>query len=182
MADDKDKKKKDEKGEGEEGGEKKKKPLLLFIIIGVVFLLLAGGGAYFFLFSGPSDEELAQEIEAEGQKGEEGKAKKKKEEISLGVMYELDPFIVNLADPKARHYVKATITLELEDDDVKEKTDKLLPKIRNDIILLLSSQTLEDVITMEGKIRLRDEIIARLTMILGKNSIRNIYFAQFVVQ
>lgn len=162
-----------------EGGEKKKKPILLFIIIGVVVLLLCGGGAYFFLFSGPSDEEIAQQIEAEQGKPVETV---KKEAPKVGVMYAMDPFVVNLADPKARHYVKATIILELRDDNVKEEADKLLPRIRNDIILLLSSQTLEDVITMEGKIRLRDEIMARVTRVLGEDSVNNVYFSSFVVQ
>lgn len=164
------------KGEGE---EKKKKPMLLFIIIGVVVLALCGAGAYFFLFSGPSDQEIAQEIEAEQNQPVE-QVKKKAPEV--GVMYAMDPFVVNLADPRARHFVKATIILELVDDDVKERADKLLPRIRNDIILLLSSQTLEDVITMEGKIRLRDEIMARVSRILGKDSVRNVYFSSFVVQ
>ncbi len=169
----------DDDKEKAQGEEKKKKPMLLFIIIGVVVLALCGGGAYFFLFSGPSDEEIAKEIEQE--QGEVARPVKK-EVPKVGVMYPMDPFVVNLADPKARHFVKATIILELANDDVKEEADKLLPKIRNDIILLLSSQTLEDVITMEGKIRLRDAIMARVTRILGEDSVRNVYFSSFVVQ
>ncbi len=172
MADDGNK----EKAQGE---EKKKSPMLLIIIIGVVVLALCGGGAYFFLFSGPSDEEIAKEIEQEQGKAETSVKKKTPE---VGVMYALDPFVVNLADPKARHYVKATIILEVANDDVKDEADKLLPKIRNDIILLLSSQTLEDVITMDGKIRLRDAIMARVTRILGEGSVKNVYFSSFVVQ
>jgi len=97
-------------------------------------------------------------------------------------MIELTPFIVNLADPKARRYLKTTITLELRNDAAKERAEQLLPRIRNDIILLLSSHTMEDIITMEGKIRLRDEMIARINRILGENRLKNIYFSQFVVQ
>ncbi len=165
-----------EQSQAEEGG-KKKKPLLLFIIIGVVVLLAAAGGAYFFLFSEPSDEKIAEEIAKEGSAnvGEETSQK-------VGVMMELTPFIVNLADPKARRYLKTTITLELRNDAAKERAEQLLPRIRNDIILLLSSHTMEDIITMEGKIRLRDEMIARINRILGENRLKNIYFSQFVVQ
>lgn len=163
------------KAEGKE--EKKKKPLLLFIAIGVVLLLLAaGGGAYFFLYSAPSDEELAQEI-AKDEMGSKKAALK-----ATGVMIELDSFIVNLADLNARHFLKATIVLEVVDDAAKNEVDILLPKIRNDIIMLLSSQTMEDVITMEGKVRLRDAIMARVMRILSEHQLKNIYFAQFVVQ
>ncbi len=170
MADEKEKEQSQEEG-------KKKKPLLLFIIIGVVVLLAAGGGAWFFLFSGPSDEEIAKEVAQEEQ------AKKIEEPApKVGVMMELQPFVVNLADPNARHFLKTTITLELRTDGDKDRVEKLLPMIRNDIILLLSSHTVEDIITMEGKIRLRDEIVARVSRIIGEGKLLNVYFSQFVVQ
>lgn len=162
------------KAEGKE--EKKKKPLLLFIAIGVVLLLAAGGGAYFFLYSAPSDEELALEIARDAMGSKKAVLK------ATGVMIELDSFIVNLADLNARHFLKATIVLEVVDDAAKNEVDILLPKIRNDIIMLLSSQTMEDVITMEGKVRLRDAIMARVMRILSEHQLKNIYFAQFVVQ
>ena len=158
--------------------EKKGGGKLILILVAVLVLVLVGAGAFFFLSGGPSDEEIAREI------AEEGKAAPAAPEPSplIGVLFELDPFVVNLADPKARHFLKATITLELTSDKAKERAEKLLPKVRNDIILLLSSQTLEDVITMEGKIRLRDEIAARVARIIGEGAVRNVYFAQFVVQ
>ncbi len=164
-----------EKEQGQE--EKKKKPLLMFIIIGVVVLLAAAGGAYFLLFSGPSEEEIAKEVAQEQAQKAIGEVAPK-----IGVMMELQPFVVNLADPKARHFLKTTITLELRTEKDKERAEKLLPMIRNDIILLLSSHTVEDVITMEGKIRLRDEIVARISRIIGENRLINVYFSQFVVQ
>ena len=57
-----------------------------------------------------------------------------------------------------------------------------MPRIRNDIIFLLSSQTMEDILTMDGKIQLRDEIIARLNRILGEGRLLNVYFSSLVVQ
>ena len=170
------KKDKDKKAEAEQ--PKKKSKLLLFIIIGVVLILVAGGAAaYFFLFSQPSDKELAQQI-----KQEQKQQKPKQQGPKVGVFMPLDPFIVNLADPQATHFLKATITLELVDDSAKKEADKLLPAIRNDIILLLSSQTMDDVITTEGKMRLRDQLITRLNHILGPDKVKNVYFSQFIVQ
>ncbi len=171
----KDKKKEKDK----EDESKKKKPILLFIIIGVVVLLAAGAGAYLFLFSSPSEEEIAKEI-AQDELAEPHMPKAVEPEV--GVMYELDPFVVNLADPKARHFVKTTITLELINESAKEETEKLMPRIRNDIILLLSSQTIEDILTMDGKIRLRDQIMARISRIIGEGRLLNVYFSRFVVQ
>ncbi len=166
-----------EKSGAKEG--KKKKPFLLFAIIGLVVLAAAGAGAYFFLFSTPTDEELAKEI---AQESGSSTSPEKALEPKVGVMMELDPFVVNLADPKARHFVKTTITLELVDDRAKDDVQTLMPKIRNDIILLLSSQTIEDVLTMDGKIRLRDQIISRINRIIGEGRLLNVYFSRLVVQ
>ncbi len=170
------KEKKSKDGAAENKG--KKFPLLL-VIIGAVVLLAAAAGAYFFLFSTPSDEQLANEIAKDS--GGTG-APETPVGMKVGFMMELDPFIVNLADPKARHYVKTTITLELKDEGVKSEVEKLMPRIRNDIIFLLSSQTMEDILTMDGKIQLRDEIIARLNRILGEGRLLNVYFSSLVVQ
>ncbi len=170
------KEKKGKKAEGEEAPKKKSK-LLLFIIIGVVVVLLAGGvAAYFFLFSQPSDKELAQQIKQEQQK------KAKQQGPTVGVFMPLDPFIVNLADPQARHFLKATIVLELADNSAKSEASKLLPVIRNSIIILLTSQTMDDIITTEGKMRLRDQLLIRLNHILGPDKVENVYFSQFIVQ
>lgn len=164
--------------EGAEG--KKKKPILLFIIIGVVVLLAGAGGAFFFLYSAPSDEQIAEEIaKEEGQKDKKPAVKDRKE---FGVSISLNPFVVNLADPKARHFLKVTIVLEVTDDAAKEDVNKLMPVIRNDIIMLLTSQTLEDVISIEGKVRLRDGISSRINRAIGGDRLLNVYFDTFVVQ
>ncbi len=158
---------------GKKGGSK----LLLIIIILLVLIIAGGAAGFFLLYSAPSDEEVAKEIQKD-----EAPVVATNSEPQIGVTVELKPFIVNLADPKASHFLKATITLEVKDDKAKDLTDKMLPKIRNDILLLLSSQTLEDVISIEGKVRLRDEIMARVSRIIGQGRLLNVYFSQFVVQ
>lgn len=164
----------------EQEGGKKKKSMLLFIIIGIVVLLVAGGAAFFFLAPPSGDEEIARAIEKDD--AEEPEMPDASWTQEMGVIKELSPFVVNLADPQARHFLKASISLELKDDQSAEMVTKLMPRIRNDILMLFSSQTMEDIISQEGKVRLRDEIIARITHILGPNHLKNVYFTQFVVQ
>ncbi len=175
--DDKKKKKEDEKEEKKAKGGGVNK--LLLMIIGLLLgVIIAGAAAFFFMFSAPSDEEIAKQIE----KDETPQEVVKPAEEEIGVIVELKPFIVNLEDPKARHFLKATIALEVKDDEAKGEVEKFLPKIRNDILLLLSSKTLEDVITIEGKVRLKDEIMSRISRIIGTGKLKNVYFSQFVVQ
>jgi len=88
---------------------------------------------------------------------------------------------VNLFDPKSVRYLKVTLQLELA-GITKEEVDTQVPKIRDSLIILISSKKLEEVASMEGKLRLREEILFRINRILGEGKTREIYFTDFVVQ
>lgn len=160
--------------------KKKKKPILLFAIIGlVVVIIVAGLGSYFFLFKKTSNEALEKEIAGDvGAKGD----KNAKTDTKVGIMVDIEPFVVNLDDPKAKHFLKIAITLEVPDEKAKEEIEKLMPKIKNEIIMVLSSKTLDDIVPVDGKVKLRDELMVRLTNILGQGRLNNVYFSQLVVQ
>ncbi len=165
--------------EVQEGKKKKGRPFLMILLVIVVLILAGvGAGAYFFFFSAPSDEKLAAQIAQDETK----KATQAAQTGSMGVTVDLEPFVVNLADPRVRHFLKVSITIELTDESAKSDFEKRIANIRNDILLLMSSKTLEEIITLEGKIRLRDEIAARVGRIVGHDRILNVYFSQFVVQ
>ena len=160
------------KKENQEKQKKTKKggkKFLLLIIIGVVLLVGVGGGAYFFLFakSTPPPEEQQPQ---------------KPPEPEVGPFLQLDPFIVNLADPTGHRYLRAKITLEFRDDEAYQKANERVPQINDAIIMVLSSKTVEEVLSPEGKMELRIELIRKLNELLGPNSIKNIFFTQFVVQ
>ena len=160
------------KKENQEKQEKTKKggkKFLLLIIIGVILLVGVGGGAYFFLFakSTPPPEEQQPQ---------------KPPEPEVGPFLQLDPFIVNLADPTGHRYLRAKITLEFRDDEAYQKANERVPQINDAIIMVLSSKTVEEVLSPEGKMELRIELIRKLNELLGPNSIKNIFFTQFVVQ
>lgn len=152
----------------------KKKKTMLFIIIGVVVLLTAGGGFFAykkFMAPPPAVDE-------------EALAKSKQEaENAVGEMYELEPFVVNLSDPKGKRYLKVKITIELEGGpEIIEKAEKTKPKMRDMVILMLTSLTFEEVMTPEGKLRIRDELHERFNHVMRPNRIKGLYFTEFVVQ
>ncbi|NOX25306.1 MAG: flagellar basal body-associated FliL family protein [Deltaproteobacteria bacterium] len=148
---------------------KKKGKMLLFIIIGLI-LLLAGGGFFAYTkFFKPKPVVST-------------KALKKTQENKIGEMLDLDPFVVNLADPSGKRYLKLSITLELAPASSADKIKKYMPKIRDMVIMLLTNMTFDEVMTPEGKIRLRDELFARFNHMLRPNRIKNIYFTNFIIQ
>ena len=57
-----------------------------------------------------------------------------------------------------------------------------MSKVRDSILLLLSSKTSEELSKMEGKIMLRKEIVERLNQALGGQKVLRIYITDMVIQ
>jgi len=149
---------------------KKKNKIFLLGLAGLFLLLVAGGG--FFAYTKFMKPKPVVNEEA----------LKKAQEKKVGEMLALDPFVVNLSDPQGRRYLKLEITLELGPHTTADMVKPYMPKMRDMVIMLLTSLTFDEVMTPEGKIRIRDELFARFNLILRPNRIKNIYFTNFVVQ
>lgn len=157
----------EDKGEVKENQEEKpKKSKLKLIIIGVIVLLLGAGG-----FFGYSKYKKANKKEAE-----------KEEQVSI--LIPLKSFVVNLFDKKGigKRYLKITMEIEVGKEEDQLKIENNIPQLRDTVLILLSSQTLKDINTMEGKLELKHAILLRMNQILGKKTARRIFFTEFVVQ
>ena len=155
-------------------GPKKKSKLLFFIILGVGILLLGGGG--FFAYT----KFLTPKPHAEGA-GKEAEASKEPPQV-IGEVLALDPFVVNLSDPKGKRYLKVKVELELKDAIALEKAKKVAPKMKHEVIMMLTSLGFEEVMTPEGKVRVRDELLERFNRIMRPDRVKDLYFTEFVVQ
>ncbi|WP_293446463.1 flagellar basal body-associated FliL family protein [Persephonella sp.] len=161
-----------EQEEQQQGGGKKK----LLILLVVLLLLLGGGGgaAYKFLVLDKQNEK------------QEDKAQKIQEEIrnveNIGIMFEVGTFVVNLADRDADRYLKVTVILEIENEQVKQEVEKRLPQIKDSITTLLFTKTSRELKTAEGVERLKEEILRRVNAILPLGGVKNVYFTDFVIQ
>ena len=189
------------KKETEEPEGKKKAGFLKYIILVVLLLALAGGGyfAYLKFFAAkpapeataePKTEEAAKTEEkappkeekkaesghgeAKGGHGEKGKDKAPSNNVALPA------FVVNLADPNSRRYLK--IVLDVEMTGNPELLEANMAKVRDSLLLLLSSKTSQELATLEGKILLRKEIVDRLNQALGQAKVARVYFTDFVIQ
>jgi len=99
-----------------------------------------------------------------------------------GVMFDLEPFIVNLADTPEIRYLKISIKLEVENETVSAELTSRVAQIRDTILVLLSSKDVNTVRTSQGKFQLREEITQRVNGLLQRPGIRAAYFTDFVVQ
>ena len=176
----------EEEAEGEGGeaaGEEEKKGLpikLILIVVGV--LALAGGG--YFAYTNYFQEEAVEESAEGGEEGADGANGEKKEELppDVGVMFTMDPFVVNLAGSKGKRFLKVTTTLELSSPEVNPEFEENLQKITDSILVLLSSKSFEDVYSVQGKFKLKDEITTRVNRFLVVGHVKDAYFTEFIVQ
>lgn len=167
----------DEKNNKEEAKEEspKKGPLKLIIIIVVVLMVLGGGG--FFAWSKFSKGD----VEAEGGAGKDAAEAVEEEEKPVGFL-KLDPFVVNLNEDVGTTYLKITVVLEMDDAESVSGAEVVMPKMRDAIIVLLSSKKFDEIGTVDGKFQLREEIVARINHILSGNKVKTAYFTDFIIQ
>lgn len=142
---------------------KPKSKKLLFIIIGVVVLALVGGGAAFFLMkknhAEEGEEDAAEEVHAPEPPKHDPKAPP--------TFLPLDSMVVNLADPGGNRFAQLGITLQLTDAKVAEDMKVYMPSIRNEILILVSQRTAEQMLNIQGKEALSQDIIAAVSEIMG---------------
>ncbi len=165
-------KKKDEQGAG--GGKKK----LIFLLVGVLILLLAAGGGayYFFVVKKKAEMETAEKSKAASL------IKPVPDEAKIGPMVEIKEFVVNIIGQDAAHYVKASLSLELDKETTLDEVNKRMPQIRDAILLLISNKTFEELQDIQGKNQVKAELKSKINAFLKSGQISNVYLTDFVVQ
>jgi flagellar FliL protein len=117
-----------------------------------------------------------------GCKGQEADGRQAAATADFGQIFDLDTFVVNLGDQGGKRYLKTKIALEYASEAVGKEMTTRLPQLRDMILLLLSSKTLDQIQDIDGKIALRNELMARINQTLQQGHIKNLYFTEFVIQ
>ncbi len=147
-----------------------------WIVVGLLALILVGGGTFFALrYLSASNSSSSQENTA-------AKAEKSEKEAKVGVMYSMEPFIVNLLDKGGKRYLKVKMELEVPGEKVAEELTRRKAQLRDTVLLLLTSKKFEDVNRLDGKFQLRNELIFRINQVLRTGKVQALYFTEFVVQ
>lgn len=93
----------------------------------------------------------------------------------------LDPIIVNLASDKGRRLLKVTIQLEPAGPTTGEEVTNHMAQLQDTLITILSSKTWEELLTVEGKLTLKEQILTRINNVLN-NGVKNVFFVEFIIQ
>ena len=160
------------------GGGKGQKPTLFIIL--AIFNMLVVGGVAAMLFLNKQQKAAEPNID-DVIKGEyETQQEELLNEDYIGKLIPLETFFVNLSGSRGRKLAKVNMEIEVNNDEVQEEIEKLKPKIRDVIIIILSSKSYAQVSTKEGKDSLRDEIRDKVNLFLTKGRIQRVYFTEFI--
>lgn len=178
----------DAKAAAPEAPPPKKSRKLLIIILALVLVLVAGGGAAaFFLMKGShaDDEDATQEEDAKPVK-----KKKKDEKHAAPVYVALETFTVNLMQETGDQYLQVAMSLEVEEAPDADKVKSFMPKLKSQIMLLLSSKKASELGSKEGKEKLSNELRDTINEVLeppvkgrkAEGPVKEVLFTSFIIQ
>ena len=142
---------------------------LLVIILLVVVLAL--GGVAFWLWKSRGAQPAAAP-----------------EKPKVESVLKLEPFVLNLSDPEEKTYLRVNMELGLSKPAAKEKREGTasagppVALIRDTILEVLAVQKSADVLTPEGKTKLKDDLLAALKKRAPDLGAEEVYFTEFLVQ
>lgn len=168
---------------------KSSKKLLIIVIITLVVLLLGVAAVGAFLLLKPAAEHDEYQSEDSVEKARPVK-RKKVDRDAPPIYVALDAFTVNLVPENGDQFLQLILSVEVDDHQTDEQLKQYMPKLRNDLTLLLSSKKASELITIEGKRKLAEEIKEQINAVLdpaGKGKqrdapIREVLFTSFIIQ
>jgi len=151
----------------------KKKGKLPWLIVGAVVLL--GGGVATWLALKPTSEPAKAAAAPSAPR-------------AAPIYYKFDPaFVVNFGGEGSARYLQVTVEAMSRDAQILDQLKNNEPAVRNDLVLLFSSQDNATLMTAEGKEKLRATALETIRHVLtgeGFNGalIEAVYFTSFVIQ
>ena len=157
-----------------QGGSNKKMIAIvvaLFLASNVAWgaITLLGGGSQAAAAQGPGGEEPEVLSEEEQKHIESRRAMDKP-----GPIVALEPFVVNLDEPRGAHYLRATLKIELDREASRPHVDEFLT--------ILSSKKMAELRTQEDKQALRAELLDCAQDTVSRRAVRAVYFTEFLTQ
>ncbi len=158
--------------------KKGKKGLMIAVVVLFVMLLLFLGVVWFAmrtgllgdLMSGLGERRTAPQSQSETEKAPE-------------FMFEMPEILVNLDDggPRSR-FLSVKFYIGYDNARLEPKLEQRTPEIRDQVLKVLWHVSSENILTAEGKERLRDDLHKTIADLFYEDEIRGIYFWHVMVQ
>lgn len=182
--------------ETQASNEVKKSPKKLIIIITIVLVLIAGGvGGYFYMqksagaehTEGGEKDKNATEEHKDDHKDEHKEEASHDEHAEPDVYYDLPtPLLVDFPAGGSAKVIKLSVTILVKGEAGVAALKKNEPMLRNNLLMAISAIGSEKAKTTEGKQELKALMLTETGKVLekmaGKNTAKDLYFTDFVMQ
>jgi flagellar basal body-associated protein FliL len=94
----------------------------------------------------------------------------------------LETFVLNLADPGQRSYLRVGIDLGLGRELGKGENAAPVGPVRDTIVGVLAQSRVDDLLTAKGKAKLKADILQALQERVPGLAVEEVYFTEFLIQ
>jgi flagellar FliL protein len=151
--------------------EKKSRKKFYFMLGALLVTLGAGGGAWYYFdqAKGPAADGTPQPVKA-----------------PPPVFLPMESFTVNLQPEGLEQFLQVSFTLQVAAQADVDRIKVYMPQVRSRILLLLSNKKASELLTLEGKKDLSQEIIAQIKQPFYPQgaplNVSDVFFTSFVIQ
>ena len=155
----------------------KKKRLGKMFIFLILFLLILGGSAGYIFFLNPGLVGLDKTTEVADDEApvEEG-------QVVLSNIVPLEEIIINIRDRDFQRLFKLSISLELVDPEDHSAVMQGLPVLLDSFQSHLRGLRISEIEGSRAIYRIKEELIARANIVLHPVRIKNVLFAELLIQ
>ena len=98
------------------------------------------------------------------------------------IMLPVDPLLTNLLDGKSYRFMKLSLCLEISGPVQAEKTKARMAVVRDTVVTVVSFKSFRDILSPEGKVQLKDELMMRFNQLLGERVVQDLYITDIIMQ
>ena len=172
---------------------------IVYILMGLNSLTMAGVvGVLMYVHNQEKQKEKMEDILNAHLQGR-GVASEKKEEAKGGGgghggghggaaeakpksnLFELQPFVANLADPRVARYLRVQLQLEMDENIKEEELKRKTAEIRDVVLSILNSKRENEILSTQGKDFLKKEILSSVNESLSTGKVKAVLFTEFLV-
>jgi flagellar FliL protein len=162
----------------------KKGSKLPWILVGIAVLVAGGGGAWFALRPKQADSNANADSGAAADVSKPAATAPR----AAPIYYKFDPaFVVNFGGEGSARYFQVTVEAMSRNQAVLDVLKNNEPAVRNDLVLLYSSEDSATLLSVAGKEKLRAATLDAVRKVLDEEGadgklVEQVYFTSFVIQ
>jgi len=150
--------------------------LIVILLAAVLFLVLGGGGLWY------ATHHTLSFSRQPGNPAPKIAAKNAQPEA----VFQLQSFVVNLADPDHSAFLRIGIALGLDKplstSNDSEKSSPFTPQVRDAVLGVLSTWNSQDLLAPDGRKKLKKQLLQTLQRKIPELGVTDIYFTDYLIQ